>query len=150
METNSKLFEENKKTARLAFEAFEKKDLTLLDRITDPNYKLHFPGSPTPLNYEESKKLQTDYTRAFPDMKITIVNQVAEGDCVVTQMTYTGTHKGELQGVTATGKKVKVTGMSLQKITNGKITEEWAEFDALGMMQQIGAIPEMATQPLSY
>jgi steroid delta-isomerase-like uncharacterized protein len=143
MEQNSNTLEENKKIARLAFEAFEKRDLGLLSKITDPSYKLHFPGQPEPLNYLYAKKLQDEYSNAFPDMKIVVENQIAEGDFVATRVTYKGIHDGELQGVPPTGKKINTTGMSLHKIKNGKITDEWVEFDSLGQMQQIGVISEM-------
>lgn len=138
-------FQENKKIARQSFEAFEKNDYSLLEKITDTGkFRLHFPGQPEALNYEDALKTNKEYNSAFPDTKVTIENQVAEGDFVVTRVTYEGTHKGELQGTAPSNKKVKVSGLSMQKIVNGKITEEWAEFDALGMLQQIGAIPETA------
>lgn len=147
MEATTDLYETNKKIARQSFEAFEKKDLSLLDKITEPlKYKLHFPGISEPLNFEDSKKQQTEYNTAFPDTKITIERQIAENDFVLTHVTYDGTHKGVLQGVQPSNKRVKVSGMSLQQIKNGKIVEEWVEFDALGMMQQIGAITMPGTQ----
>lgn len=141
METNN--FEANKKIARQSFEAFEKNDSSLFERITDKNqYKLHFPGKTEPLNYEEAVKSNQEYNDAFPDAKVTIEKQIAEGEYVVTRVIYSGTHKGELQGISPTNKKVTVSGLSMQRIVNGKIVEEWAEFDALGMLQKIGAIPE--------
>lgn len=144
MET--KTLEANKKIARQSFEAFSKSDYNLFEKITDTKkFKLHFPGYKNPLNYEEAVKLNKEYNSAFPDTKVTVENQIAEGEYVVSKLTYQGTHKGELQGMPASGKKTKVTGMALQHIVKGKIVEEWDEFDSLGMMQQIGAIPEMAT-----
>lgn len=146
METNGSVLEANKKTARQSFEAFEKNDLSLLEKITDPNYRFHFPGQPDALNFEEAKKIQSEYNVAFPDAKITIDQQIAEGDKVLTRVTYTGTHKGKMQNIAPSGKSVKVTGMSLQRFEKGKIVEEWVEFDMLGMFQQIGAVPELAHQ----
>jgi predicted ester cyclase len=137
--------EMNKKIARQSFEAFEQKDYTFLEKLCDvTKFKLHFPGIEKALNFDESVKLNKEYNEAFPDVKVTVENQIAEGDLVASRVTYQGTHKGELQGVSPSGKKAKVTGMSLQRIVNSKIVEEWNEFDALGMMQQIGAIPEPA------
>lgn len=63
-------------------------------------------------------------------------------------MTFTGTQKGEFNGMPASNKKATITGVSIQTIVNGKIVEEWAEFDALGLMQQLGALPEMASAHL--
>ncbi len=76
---------------------------------------------------------------------MTIEDVIASGDQVVTRWTARGTHQGELQGIPPTGKQVTVTGMTLARIENGQIVEEWNNFDQLGMMQQIGAIPAAAT-----
>ena len=142
MET--KTLNANKKIARQSFEANSKGDFDTLEKITDTKkFKMHFPGYKNPLNFEEAKKMGMGYNTAFPDAKVTIENQIAEGDYVVTRVIYTGTNKGEFQGMPASGKKTKSSGMTLQHIVNGRIVEEWDEFDALGMMQQIGAIPEM-------
>jgi len=144
METKSG--NENKQIARRVFEAFEKDNFNELDKIVDSTkFKLHFPGKPEALKFDEAIKLNQEYRDAFPDVKITIEKQIAEGDFVLTRLTYSGTNKGSLQGIPASGKKIKVNGMALQQIVNGKVVEEWDEFDTLGMMMQIGAIPEMET-----
>lgn len=142
METKTQ--EANKKIARQSFEAVSKCDFNLLQKISDTKkFKLHFPGFPTPLNYKESEKLAESFNSAFPDTKVTVENQIAEGDFVFSRITYDGTHMGEFQGITATNKKVKTSGMSLQHIVEGKIVEEWNQMDSLGMLQQIGAIPNV-------
>ena len=147
METSNKTIENNKKIARQSFESFEKKDTKLLDSISDQSkFKLHFPGISDSLNYEASKNINKEYNNAFPDAKVTIDLQIAEGEYVATRITYSGTHKGTLNGVPASNKRAKVSGMSIQRIVNGKIVEQWNEFDALGMMQQIGAIHETIEQ----
>lgn len=146
MET-SKTLETNKKIARQTFEAFEKKDFALLDKITDQKkFKLHFPGNPQPLNFEEAKKLNAEYNSAFPDMKIAINLQIAEGEYVVSRVTYHGINKGSLRGIPASHKKVSVTATAIQRIVDGKVVEEWDEFDELGMLHQIGAVPELSEQ----
>lgn len=142
--TNSQTQEINKKIARQTFEALDQNNPSLLDSITNQEkYKLHFPGSPEPLNYSEAKKLNAEYYAAFPDVKTTIDQQIAEGDFVVSRVSYQGTHKGELQGTPASNKKVRITGISIVKVENGKVVEQWDEFDSLGMMQQIGAVHEL-------
>ena len=87
--------------------------------------------------------MNDEYNTAFPDAKVTIENQIAEGDYVVTRVIYQGTNKGEFQGMPASGKKIKTSGLSLQHIVKGKIVEEWDELDTYDMMKQMGAIPEM-------
>lgn len=138
--------ETNKKIARQTFEAYEKNDMNILDTLYDQDkFKLHSPGAPTALNLKDLKKSNSDYIKAFPDSKVTIDFQIAEGEYVCTHVTYEGTHKAEFQGIPASNKKVKVSGTAIQQIVNGKIVEEWDEYDQLSMMHQIGAIPELET-----
>lgn len=135
--------ESNKKIAREFWESFAKGDTQQVEKLLGNDYKLHFPGKTNALSIEESKQVIKEYNTGFPDMKISIEDQIAEGDLVVTRTTFGGTHKGDFQGFIASNKKIIVTGISTQRIVAGKIVEEWSEFDALGMMKQIGAIPEM-------
>jgi predicted ester cyclase len=81
------------------------------------------------------------YLGAFPDLKVTSDFQVAEGDKVVMRWTGTGTHTGELMGIPATGKRIEMTGIGIQRIAGGRIVEEWVESDQMGMMQQLGVVP---------
>lgn len=135
---------ENKNVARQSFQAFEKNDYSLLEKITDTkNFKMHFPGFSNALSFDETVKLNKEYNAAFPDATVTIDNQIAEGEFVFSRLTYNATNKGAFQGIPASNKKTTVTAMTLQRIVEGKIVEEWDEMDALGMMQQIGAIPEL-------
>lgn len=139
-------FQENKKIVRSFFENFSKGDYTAVEKLLDKNFKLHIPVRPGPQNTSESIALIKEYKTGFPDMNFTIENQIAEGDLVITRYSVNGTQKGKFQGIKPTNKKVKVTGLTCHKITNGKITEEWTEFDALGMLTQLGVVPEMAHQ----
>lgn len=77
-------------------------------------------------------------------MLITVEDLLAEGDKVVDRWTARGTHPGELIGIPPTGKEVTITGMDILRISNGKIAEIWHQEDMLGMMQQLGVIPQMA------
>ena len=77
----------------------------------------------------------------FPDIRITAEDFVAEGDKVVGRFDAEGTHNGEFFGVPASGKPVKVSGINIMRIADGKIAEHWVQYDIMGMMQQIGAIP---------
>jgi steroid delta-isomerase-like uncharacterized protein len=77
---------------------------------------------------------------AFPDLKVTIEDMIAEGDKVVVRYTFRGTQKGETQGILPTGKHVTVTGIFICRCAGGKIVEEWENWDDLGLFQQLGAI----------
>ena len=68
-------------------------------------------------------------------------DMIAEGDRVVSRWTMRSTHKGEWMGIAPTGKQVMITGISIHRIAGGKIVEDWANADELGMMQQLGAVP---------
>jgi len=90
---------------------------------------------------DEFKQLLSLYITAFPDARFTVEDQIAEGDRVASRYTFRGTHQGELMGIAPTGKQVTVTGMIINRIVNGKSEEGWLNFDALGMLQQLGAAP---------
>ena len=143
MEKTTETLQANKTIAKQFFDYFEKGNINQIQTLWGKNYKLHFPGKTEALNVEDSKQILKSYNTAFPDLKFKIQYQIAEGDMVVTTFTCNGTNKGEFQGHAASNKKVTVTGIGIHKIVNNKIEEEWAEFDALGMMMQMGLVPEM-------
>jgi steroid delta-isomerase-like uncharacterized protein len=110
--------------------------------VSSAKYSLHFCGMP-PLDWNANKKeFLAPFNKAFPDLTRDIVDLVAEGDKVAVSINVTGTYKGEFQGIPATGKQVSFTAMDILTIVDGKITEEWATADIMGLMQQIGAIPQ--------
>ena len=86
--------------------------------------------------------LATMYRTAFPDLHFTVEDQIAEGDMVANRVTARGTHQGEFMGIAPTGKQVTVTGITIDRIAGDKLEESWASWDFLGLMQQLGAIPE--------
>ncbi len=138
------LSETNKTVSRRFFEeVFGKGKLNVLDEIVAKNHINSGPGNPPGLvpGIEGTKQLVTMYRNAFPDIRFTVDEQIAEGDKVVTRWTAHGTNKGELLGMPATGKSSTVTGIVVDRIVNGKIAESWPIFDQFGMMQQLGIIP---------
>ena len=137
-------FETNKTVVRRLFdEVWNKGNLALLNEIIARDHANTGPGTlpGLPTGPEGTKQLVTVYRNAFPDVRFTIDEQIAEGDKVVTRWTAHGTHKGELVGIPATGKSSTVTGITVDRIENGKIAENWAIFDQFGMMQQLGVLP---------
>ena len=103
----------------------------------------HFPGQPTLEGLEAYRQFGAQYFSAFPDLQIMPEDLIAEGDKVTMRYAWRGTHKGELMGIPPTGKQVVTSGISILRIANGKIAEQWDNFDNLGMLQQIGVIPTM-------
>jgi len=90
---------------------------------------------------EAAKQAAADYRRAFPDLRVTVEDLIAEGDKVVGRLRFRGTHLGELDGIAPTGRRVDCTGIVVSRMEGGKIAEDWANFDDLGLMRQLGAIP---------
>lgn len=101
------------------------------------------PGLPP--TYEGWKQGHAMFLGAFPDQQVTIEDEIAEGDTVVTRWTFSGTHQGALMGISATGKHVTVKGISVDRIGDGKVVEHLAQIDMVSLMQQIGAIPAPQT-----
>jgi steroid delta-isomerase-like uncharacterized protein len=116
-------------------------DLALADELLADDYMMHFPGIDQPVDREGHKQLVMMFRTAFPDWVETVEDIVAEGDRVVIRVTGRGTHEGDFQGIPPTGRRLTTTGVGIARIVNGRIAETWAEYDALGHMQQLGAIP---------
>jgi predicted ester cyclase len=117
-------------------------NLDVADEIIAPDYVGHDPASPEPVRGPEGVKEQaTGYRAAFPDLMITIEQQVAEGDTVVSRWTASGTHEGELFGIAPTGKQATITGISIERFVDGKVVEGHTNWDTFGLMQQLGVIP---------
>jgi steroid delta-isomerase-like uncharacterized protein len=120
--------------------------LDTADEIIAADYVGRDPAIPEPIRGPAGvKESVTGYRTAFPDLRMAIEAQIAEKDLVVTRWTATGTHQGELFGIAPTGKQATVTGISIDRISGGKIAESWTNWDTLGLLQQLGAVPAPAT-----
>jgi steroid delta-isomerase-like uncharacterized protein len=137
--------DKNKALARAVFDVFNGADPSELDDVVAADSADHDAYNPYREEGREGlKKLIATYRQAFPDLHVSIEDQIAEGDKVVTRWTATGTHQGELMGAPATGKSSTVTGIGIDRIDNGQIVEAWGNWDALGMFQQLGLAGEPA------
>ncbi len=126
-------------------EIFGEGKLEVADEVIAPDYMGYDPASPEPIRGPEGVKEQAaGYRAAFPDLTITVDQQVAEGDTVVTRWTARATHEGELFGIAATGKQATITGISIERFVDGKVVEDHTNWDTFGLMQQLGAIPAPA------
>ena len=119
-------------------EIYNQGDLYIADELVATNYINHNPAPGEAPGREGLKAFIAYLRRAFACLHITIEDQVAEGDKVVTRFTISGTHEGEFAGIPSTGKLVTVTAISIHRISDGKIQEGWLNLDALGLMQQLG------------
>lgn len=95
----------------------------------------------TDIGLKEFKPFVVALRSAFPDMKIVIDHTIEQGDKAVARWTATMTHKGAFLGFAPTGKKVTITGTTMLRFANGKIVEGWDNWDQLGLLVQIGAVP---------
>lgn len=122
-------------------QAFNDRDWETERALRSPDFKAYLSGMKEPMDFEAWSGFMTAFTTAFPDSRITIESCIAEGDKVLTRWTLTGTHRGEFQGIPPSDRAVKFSGLELNHVSNGKLTEHWANFDNLALLQQVGAIP---------
>jgi predicted ester cyclase len=92
---------------------------------------------------ESEKKRATLYRTAFPHFRLTIEDIIADGETVTARWSCRGTHKGALGEIAPTGKEFNISGVSVVRFANGKMSEGWINWDALGLMQQLGVVPEL-------
>lgn len=129
----------NKALARGYFEGSKQ---TVFDDFLAASYVLHLVGYPEPIHGPEgTKQLHVDFFSAFPDFRTVVEDLVAEGDRVAVRYTAYATHLHSFRGVPPTGKPLSITGMSILRVADGKIVEEWAMPDIMSLLQQIDAIP---------
>jgi len=140
--------EENKAIVRRQEEElFTQGNLDAADEIFAPNYVGHDPSNPEDIRgLEAAKQAASDYRKAFPDLQVIIEELIAEGDKVAARVRFRGTHQGELEGIAPTDRRVESTGIVISRIEGGKIAEDWANLDDLGLMSQLGAIPQLGEQ----
>ena len=139
--------EQHKATAKRFFDSWSSGDLDAFDEILAADYQDHDTQNPNAGDRgpEAGKATAAMYRAAFSDSRFEIEDQFADGDFVITRWTATGTHDGELMGMPATGKKVEITGVTIDRFEDGKVVEGWTNWDTFGMMQQLGAVAEAAT-----
>lgn len=137
--------EENKAIARRLYETFNRAvstgDMSLLDQVLPADAVDHNPSPGQAPGLEGVKQVFGQFRAAFPDFTLTVEDMIAEGDKVVSRLTVRATHKGDFQGIPATGKMVTQTGIDILRVAGGKVVERWGEFDNLGLLQQLGVIP---------
>lgn len=143
--------EQNKTIARRWFtDIITRGDMSAADEIFAANHVIHDPHAPPggwPNGPEGLKMVAAPFRVAFPDVSVTVEDQIAEGDRVMTRWSARATHAGPLNGMPPTGRRATVTGANIARIANGKIVESWFNFDMLTLLQSIGAIPAPGHDP---
>lgn len=131
---------ENNDIVRRFEHAFADNDVATIDELADPDLVDHNPIPGQAPGLEGFKDTIAMYVRTFhPQVELHAV--IGEGDLVATYWTVTGTHEDEFFGIPPTGKRVAVEGMNFYRLAGGKVTEVWTQFDGLGLLEQLGALP---------
>ena len=141
--------EENKaQVRRLLEEGFSQGNTDVVDDVLNPDFVCHDPNSESgEIRGAETIKGEIEYFRnAVPDLTYTVEEQIAEGDKVVTRYTVSGTHQGEFFGVAPTEERITMSGIMIDRFEDGRMAEEWPEYDLLGVMRQLGAVPAPGQQ----
>jgi steroid delta-isomerase-like uncharacterized protein len=115
-------------------------DHGLADELLAPGYTVHFAGNP-PMDRDGFLQFLDGLRAAFPDLAVTVEDQLAEGDCVAVRWTWRGTQRGSFMGLPPTGGSVTGSGIGMFRIANGRIEEDFVQEDTFGLLQQLGAIP---------
>jgi steroid delta-isomerase-like uncharacterized protein len=132
--------EDNKALARRSWEVVDNPDL--IDEIYASDLVWHEPDQDVH-GLEEARQFVTMYKTAFPDLNVTVEDVISEGDNAVTRYTIRGTHQGEIEEFgPPTGRQMELQGITIHRIADGKIVEEWERYDNLSLMQQLGLVPE--------
>jgi predicted ester cyclase len=127
---------------RLIEEAYGKGNLSVFDEVCAADYRAH-----DPFLGDSNLKQEQDNCRmfrsAFPDLKPTILATYADGESVITHWKMSGTHSGQLKDIRPTGVRCTVEGISIGKYRSGKLAESWIQWDALGLIRQLGVAPAL-------
>lgn len=134
---------------RMAEEGLGKNNWSIVTETFAASYVEHQPTPPgLPTGLEGFKQFTTQFRTAFPDLRYTIDDEIAEGDKVVQRVTGQGTMKGSFAGMPATGMHATWSEIHISRLKDGKIVEHWGSVDQLGMLQQLGHAPAPAQRPV--
>jgi steroid delta-isomerase-like uncharacterized protein len=128
-------------------EVWNRHDVNALDRLFAADFVDHYLTVPRTPDRDGFKQECTAYLTAFPDTSLTIEDQIAEGDLVVSRVVFRGTQTGHFGPVPPTGRTVEVTGCIILRISGGLVVERWGNIDDLGAMRQLGLVPAMPGEP---
>jgi predicted ester cyclase len=126
---------------RIPLEAFNQGRLDVVDEVVSADMTDHSVQPGMPPGREGIKSLIRTVRAAFPDLKNTIIKQIAEGDTIVQYVRSSGTMKGDFMGMKATGRSATWEAIHIVRLADGKIVEHWSVQDNLGMLRQLGLTP---------
>ncbi len=112
----------------------------MLDELCAGDYVCHDPVLGE-VDLDRFKHSVREYRRAFPDLRMGILQSMSDGNFVTTRWRSTGHHQGTFMGAPASGKEIVLEGITVTRISGGKIAEDWSQFNLLGLLQQLGIVP---------
>ena len=131
----------NKEIVRRLAEEPWRGNYDVIDEHLAPDYVGHDPSNPEPIRGPAGfREFVRTYQAAFRNARVTVEEQLAEGDLVSTRWSARGVHEGELMGIAPTGKEATITGITISRLRDGKVAEEWTNWDTFGMLVQLGAV----------
>jgi len=133
----------NKALVQRYVEVWNMGNLALMDDILAPNVVCRFYGLAEVHGREAFKQMAPAFAAAFSESWFTIDTIIAEGDLVAIHSSWRGTHQGEYLGIAATGKQVTETLTRFYRIVEGRIVEMWGDENVFGLLQQLGAVPQL-------
>jgi len=120
-------------------ELWNKWNIGVADELLTADYRLRLSGVPAPFDREGAKQVVSMFSTTFPDLQHTVDEMIGDGDAIAARWTVRGTHRGDFQGIAATGNAVQLSGTTIHHMSGGKIDETWLTFDNLDLLQQLGA-----------
>ena len=133
--------EQNKQLVRRMYEVINGRDLSLATELLTEDVVYHDAAPGLPPGREGYLAFTQMFLDAFPDLQLTVEDLLAEGDRVAARVRGRGTHQGEFMGVAPTGRSFEASGITIIRLEDGRIAEEWEQIDILGILQQLGVIP---------
>lgn len=134
----------NTQIVRRFYQAVDTGDVNATEALFSPEWENVDPALPPMRGLDGARALIGMFTAGFPDFTSTIDLIAAEGDRVAVRATHSGTHQGPFLGLPPTGKRITVTATGIFTLKDGKLVENRVVFDAFGLLQQLGAIPQQA------
>jgi steroid delta-isomerase-like uncharacterized protein len=137
--------EQNKQVVRRFVDEYQTAgNESAFDELLHPDFVNHSAAPGMSAGTDGVRQIFDMFRAAFPDFRATVLDQVAEGDKVVTRKVFHGTHDGGFMGIPATGREIEIVVIDILRIRDGKLAEHWGVFDQMGLMQQLGTLPEPA------
>lgn len=132
---------DNAAVVRQWFQAFNDGDMQAEAAARATDFTAHIPGVPGPLDGEGWRQFIGMFFGGFPNMRLVIEDLIAAGDRVAVRWTFHGTHQGDFHRIPPTGRQVTMSVIEINRVSDGKVAEHWVQFDQLGVLQQLGAVP---------